>query len=607
MQRLIAGGLLAAFSILAHADTLTARMTAARKSCVAPCYVHFDATASTSKETTQPFHEIDYRWNFDDPGAGVWKQGARAGVSSRNEQLSGAVAGHIYETPGKYRPSVTMTDGVSTATVSETITVLDPDEVFAGAETSCFSAVGDFDGCPRGANRVTAGDLTTIVAAAKKDNAVRRLLLRRGEVFKVSAMAQLTVDGPGLIGAFGAGAPPKLQGVPGYTATVGYLTLSNHNTPAMRDWRVMDIECDGSNDANQTKAFCITAYGGIDQLTVLRLRANYMRLAIQFVDTLLDIRFKQGWPHHVWDQLAIVDLVVTNAPHSTTDKTTGAVPIYVSGERLFFAGNDIDNRGTQAANTSHNARFPYVAKAVFANNSLARAGPTQHSLKIHAPAWGSGTVAANGIGGGYSRWLVIIDNKITGGHGGWPITIGAQDHLHDERVRDYLIERNVVIGGPATRRAISSWGQYASVRNNLIDLTGSPDKTCIFVGRRSHDTLNLVPNFTWVDHNTCVAEDVGGTFVIVDVQPDAQNTFARNNLGYAPQDVLAVPTRGPVAAAGNSINAQIKKPPGFAGPLSTPRGWVVKGYPVGAGAPTKVHSDFFGKPRGKKPTIGAAQ
>lgn len=40
--------------------------------CVAPCVVHLDATATTSSDHTRPFHDLDYAWECGEPHAGLW-------------------------------------------------------------------------------------------------------------------------------------------------------------------------------------------------------------------------------------------------------------------------------------------------------------------------------------------------------------------------------------------------------------------------------------------------------------------------------------------------------------------------------------------------------
>src|SRR6266404_3626453 len=53
-------------------EPIQASMVASRLSGVAPLYIFFDATATVSKRTSRPFHELEFRWDFGDPGSGNW-------------------------------------------------------------------------------------------------------------------------------------------------------------------------------------------------------------------------------------------------------------------------------------------------------------------------------------------------------------------------------------------------------------------------------------------------------------------------------------------------------------------------------------------------------
>ncbi|MCR4305088.1 MAG: PKD domain-containing protein, partial [Gallionella sp.] len=137
----------------------------ARTSGVAPLAVFFDASATTDTGvTTRPFHDLEYTWSFDDPGSGTWANGAQPGVSSKNS-ATGPVAAHVFETPGAYTVTLTAFDGANSATTNTTITVQDPDAVFAGTNTVCVGAtttpVAGANGCPSGAQTVMQSNFAT--------------------------------------------------------------------------------------------------------------------------------------------------------------------------------------------------------------------------------------------------------------------------------------------------------------------------------------------------------------------------------------------------------------------------------------------------------------
>src|SRR4030066_531277 len=166
----------------------------ARTSGVAPLAVFVDASGTTDiGVTTRPFHDLEYTWSFGDPGSGTWASGAQPGVSSKNS-ATGPVAAHVFETPGTYPVTLTVFDGTNTATTNTTITVQDPDTVFAGTNTICFSTSGTFTGCPAGATQTTTSNFVTAIANQTTN---KRLLFRRGETFTAASTAAITVTGPG--------------------------------------------------------------------------------------------------------------------------------------------------------------------------------------------------------------------------------------------------------------------------------------------------------------------------------------------------------------------------------------------------------------------------
>ena len=113
-------------------------MAASRITGVAPLAVFFDASATIATSTTRPFHDLGFSWNFGEstgPGIAAWGVGARP-TGSRNV-ATGPMAAHVYEAPGTYTVCVSITDGTNTVDGAVTITVTDPEVVFAGVAKNC--------------------------------------------------------------------------------------------------------------------------------------------------------------------------------------------------------------------------------------------------------------------------------------------------------------------------------------------------------------------------------------------------------------------------------------------------------------------------------------
>ena len=185
---------------------ITADIQPSRISGVAPLGVFFDATGTTSTTTIRPFHEVSYQWDFDDPTSGNWNSWDATsstwgpGDLSKN-QARGPHASHVFEKPGSYDVLLnTMDSNGNTATKQVTIDVQDPDVVFAGTNTVCFSGSGDFGGCPAGAQQVTTSNFNTAMTHAAPG---KRLLLHRGEQWTAASSANLVASGPNTLAAYG--------------------------------------------------------------------------------------------------------------------------------------------------------------------------------------------------------------------------------------------------------------------------------------------------------------------------------------------------------------------------------------------------------------------
>lgn len=135
------------FPVIGHAAP-----EASRTSGLAPLAVFFDAGVAASTESSAPFHDLDYTWDFGDPDSGTW---GPSGKSKNTDK--GPLAAHVYETAGTYTASLTVRDsnGMVGSPTEFTITVTD----FSAANTTCISTGTDFTGCPAGAT--TRPNITT--------------------------------------------------------------------------------------------------------------------------------------------------------------------------------------------------------------------------------------------------------------------------------------------------------------------------------------------------------------------------------------------------------------------------------------------------------------
>lgn len=540
-----------------------------RTSGVAPLYVFFDTAGTTATATTRPFHELEYHWNFGDEGNGLWTATPEMQNLRRNV-ATGPVAAHVYEKPGTYTACVTVFDGANTVSRSIQITVTDADTVFA-ANTLCVGnslPVAGSGGCPAGAAVLQSSNFT---AAINNNIASRkRILFRRGDTFTSSASANIRVNGPGLIGAFGTGAAPRVN----VTGNNRAFELSSGSTPGIKDWRIMDLEINGNSGAATNGVY---AEGGIDQVTLLRLNIHHVHFGVQLSPFVLDY---YGGQHRLWDQVAVVDSSI-----QTIVGGGGGYGLYVGAQRFALMGNVLKD-STQA---EHILRTPNIVKAVISHNDMANSAPTKHVVKLQAAVFNVSPT-------GFSEQIVMSDNKFTGGAGvDWTVAIGPENAQSDEKVKHVIVERNWFAPHSAQDQALTVWAQDVTVRNNLFNLTGTAGRVGIVVERRG---VEPPPASVHAYNNTFYSNSAGGFFPIRFAT--GAGMIAKNNLGYAPLSTSRDMISGSAIIENNTTNAGILVSPGFLSPTpAVPADFLlgVASSDIDAGAAVPVFSDLLRRKR----------
>lgn len=396
---------------------------------VAPLSVFFDASGTSATSTTRAFHELEYRWNFGEntialsalPGGANWTNGSTKG--SRN-LATGAVAAHVFETPGVYTVALSATDGTNTVSNScVQIVVQDTDLVFAGANTICVAAASlptpGQGGCPTGAVAVQQSSFPAAISSYALTG--KRVLFKRGDSFTATTEARLINTGPGILGSYGSGALPLIT----MTANTDTLTFS---TPAaisaFKDWRIMDLAFNGGGTSVSHGIGINSSSGGVTQITLLRVALSAFETSIGFGADSLDWDNNQHSRSHTIDQLTVVDSTTTNGSNTSYAG-------YNAGNRVAFMGNYFENGGLAnrydqnsnlLGNGTHVLRFTYLNRAVISNNHVLHPGGTRHAIKMHAPFWYGGVpdqragnwsnYSAPLNGDGYTKYVIIADNYI---------------------------------------------------------------------------------------------------------------------------------------------------------------------------------------------------
>ncbi len=541
---------------------------------VAPLAVFFDASDTKTPATARPFHEVEYRWDFGDPRSGNWTAGARPKASSRNAGL-GPVAAHVFDpAPGSgtqnYNVTLTAFDGTNTSSCSVRITVTDPNAVFSGTNTTCVSASGNFTGCPDGANQVISPIFDTTVNAAIGSS--KRILFRRGDVFTTTAVgARITVAGPGLIGAYGSGAPPSIKFSANNSSAI-CVTCAG----APRDWRFMDLDMD-ANGFPATNAVTGDGYlNAKSQLTFLRLTTTRIGSGV-----VMDL----GTPAP--DQIAVVDCSFLY--------TTGQ-SIFVWATRYSEMGNLF--QGGASPGIINQSRHMGLSRAVISNNTfrgVTATGGSALTIRTHTvpatdPQPGKTVIANNAIDIGNNVFAISVFASVPG----------------DLQIKDIIIDGNyITVNSPnQSPQGVSLSGvDTATVRNNLITIGGiatfAPTAIVLQPGASGERALNNA-----IYNNSIYSSHTAAGNLIFLTGSAVNSPVVQNNVGYAPNQssVSMIFDNGSVTPtlSNNSSNVQVKTvaPAGWAIPPVTANDWrPTGGYLVGGGAAVPVWSDIFLKPR----------
>ncbi|HUX90609.1 MAG TPA: PKD domain-containing protein [Gallionellaceae bacterium] len=558
--------------------------------------VFFDASGTTTdgSVTKQPFHDLEYRWNFGEnqsalaalPGGTNWTNGSVKG--SRN-LATGPVAAHVFETPGTYTVALSATDGTNTANNCAQIVVQDPNTVFSGTNTICVAAtslpVAGASGCPAGATTVQQPSFSAAISSYAQTG--KRVLFKRGDTFTAATRATIAATGPGTIGAYGTGNKPLIQNT-GNTDT--FILSSGAN-----DWRIMDLTIDGLSGGSTGG---LTDSGLIKQVTILRLDLQNIHYGFRF-----DTSGKTF--NGLWDGVTIAD--------STINHTVAAgYQIYAAGYRFSIIGNSFsDNLNGQSL-----MRLTQAVKSVISDNSFSGQAPTYEYIKLHAPSWcrsgcnwTTDTLPVDPIGNngtttfGYSEKVVISGNKFTGSAGAaWEVSMGPQNGTYDERTRDVIFERNWLIAGSGTGSAVAVFSRDTSIRNNICDFSAVAAGACFrpdsWGAAPPADNVKIYNNTAYTS-----APSGGYPFKVVQLMASVTNITVQNNLAYSPSNNLSVMVAGTgpgLVVSNNSSDAQMRGvSPKFASPLTAPDGFKVApdSYAVGNGKVAPVWSDFSSVPQ----------
>ena len=554
---------------------LRLKASAVRASGISPFLVFFDATGTTDASLTgnaTAFQDVTYTWNFGDTGASgsdTWTYGANAGHNSKNT-ASGGIAAHLYVTSGTdslYTATVTATDGINTARCQVPVTAYDPEGThgFAGTKTTCVSASGTpvpgRGDCPAGAAVLHSSSFNKALA---KLGSGKRVLFKCGDTFTGD---NATLNGTKWsLGAYG-GCQGKQTSQPIFDDTAATGNYQLDISPGAGDGRISDIYFNG----NSSGGGAVSMAAGPTQ-------------AIPYQITLWNLQSTGNAAGYYWAQGAQWGLI-----GSTQLNSRGNISVFVNSNEnnptqwngIFrnldyqaAIGDFVNGIGSAGGSTAGIEAFRVSAcrLCAFENNTIENANNIGGVFKLHNGNTNGSVATWTGV---YTELVEISDNLFTGNSGGILSDIAPQNGGLDERLRNFVIERNLY------NASTTAWGgalllvsgANMTIRDNAFYMPGPSSKIYPILGvqvaRRGSGNL-LTVQYNEVYNNTCYAPNTqpNQTCVGFDTMGSRSdpsiNSVAKNNLFYVPSQATgpAVDNTG----TGNTVSNNtltVTNNPGF--------------------------------------------
>ncbi len=586
---------------------ITGSVSANRTSGVAPLGVILDATATGTALTAIPQHELIHIYHYGDDDLVVWANGTLSGISKKNLS-QGAMGAHVFETSGtktvRYTAAHLSSGGVLSVSATQiiTITITNPDVVFAGTNTICLAngsvPVPGVNGVPAGA---TCASATTWAAVVGYCTTGKRVLLKSGDVWTVGTTTNFSGGITGILGKFGTGADPEIS------ITAAAVSLISPTTSTTEDWRFMDLHTHAS-----TLSATGTARNGTRFLQCNN-KSGGGAIGGKF-STLLRIN------HHDASSLAHIadETVIADCHADTLCGMGGNVGIWSAHNTgLAILGCSLND----ASRMEFNIRLQGIRKFVIADNYLKDplADGTKHALALRG--FSAADTSWTGV---YTEDGVVRNNRIIGKSISGLVQVAPQDSGKDERHRNILIESNYISNESTTGTGtciLGGGGTNITIRNNIFQNGDCTITSNISFSNGSSIAANsyavLPPTSIFIYNNVlyCAKATSSGTPArMVDVaSTTASGWQVKNNVMYLPNhtngsNTVALGTGiAGATVSNNSTNAQTKLTPNFVTiPPVIYSDWrTTSGYAVNGGAWVPVFTDFFGTARVGTSDMGA--
>jgi hypothetical protein len=553
---------------------LTLKVSTVRSSGISPFLMFFDATATTDTSltgNTTAFQDVTYTWNFGDFGAsgtGTWAYGANAGHNSKNT-ATGGIAAHLYVTPGTdtaYTATVTATDGTNTTSCQLGVTAYDPAGThgFAGTKTTCVSASGipvpGSGDCPAGAAVLNTSSFNTALGASYFGSG-KRVLFKCGDTFTGD---NATLNGTTWsVGAYG-GCEGTQTGRPIFNDTSSHYQLIV--SPSAGNGRIADISLEG----NGTAAGAVSMGAAPTQ-------------PIPYQITLSNLASSGNSAGYYWTQGAQWGLI-----GSTQLNSRGNIAVFINSNAnnptqwngtypnlnyQALIGNFVNGVGSAGGGGSgiEAMRTAACRLCVYENNTVENANDIGGVFKMHNGNTNGSLATWTGV---YTELIEISDNLFTGNSGGILSDIAPQNGGDDERLRNFVIERNLYSASTTAwgGQLLLLSGDNMTLRDNAFYMPAASSTLYPALGAQiaQRGAGNITVQYNEAYNNTCYAPDSQPTQTCIGFDTIGSrsapsiNSFAKNNLFYVPSKATgpAVDNTG----SGNTVSnntATVTNNPGF--------------------------------------------
>lgn len=427
---------------------ITPELVASRLAGPAPLAVHFDSSDTVIADpSANSFGDLGYRFNFGDPASGNW---AFSG-ESKNVQIGGPVAAHVYEVPGTYTAQVEVFSRTGEkAQRAVTITVQNANVVYAGPATVCLVMdPGKATICPAGASIRIA---PTSWGAFANDT---RYVLAAGDDFTALGIARISCDNCE-VSKIGSGDYPRL---------LKLIYSSKPFYPPKRNFSVIEIQAQSIElDFGEN---------------ILLWRNNIVAPMVSSTDhaiysgTTADYYFKN--PGALDPSKIIRPRNIIIAENKIDGSGAAVNGMFLVATKLGVIGNEVRRP------REHDIRVPFTTHSFIGHNLLvAGANSTKHNIKMHSGGLEDMTTEFYASALAPATNNVVISKNVLGEQQGdvnnWQVAVAPQDTLHAEGLRNVVVEDNRFVKNPSAmgaQRQIVMTGKYIFERGNAFTNSSS--------------------------------------------------------------------------------------------------------------------------------------